>query len=106
MKRGRPWKSQIRQNVVEILYYLGKGYGYQISKIYQELYPAATQRVIYYHLRKGIQTKEIEMHSVEQEKGDFSWGTSVEKVYYSLGKEADPKGEKKVKEFIERRKVH
>ena len=105
MKRGRPLRSQIRQNIVEILHYLPKGYGYQISKVYQELFPRVTQRVIYYHLRKGIQTKEIVMHSVEHEKGDFSWGTSVEKVYYSLGTLADPKGERRVKEFLEKRKA-
>ena len=104
MKRGRLFKSQIRQNIIEILYYLGRGYGYQISKIYNAIFPQVTQRVIYYHLRKGSQIKEIEMHSVEKEVGDFSWGTSVEKVYYTIGQEAEPKGEKKVKDFLEKRK--
>ena len=32
MARGRPVKSLIRQNVVEILYIMGKGYGYDIYK--------------------------------------------------------------------------
>ena len=61
MGRGRPVKSQIRQNILEILHYLGKGYGYQISKVYNEIFPRVTQRVIYYHLKKGMQTKEISM---------------------------------------------
>lgn len=100
MVKGRPVKSQIRQNIVEILHYLGEGYGYQIAKMYNEIFPAVTQRSIYYHLRKGISTKEIEMPKIEQEKGNFSWGTMVEKKYYVLGKNAEPKGEKRVKEFL------
>ncbi len=104
MKRGRPVKSQIRQNVVEILSCLKKGYGYQISKIYNEVFPQVTQRSIYYHLRKGVLTKEIEVNNIEQEKGNFSWGPTVEKTYYSLGKSAEPKGNAKVKEFLNKLK--
>ena len=70
--------------------------------MYNEIFPAVTQRSIYYHLRKGILTKEIEMHKIEQEKGDFSWGSVVEKKYYVLGRNADPKGDKRVKAFISR----
>ncbi|MFH1276446.1 MAG: hypothetical protein ABIH82_05025 [Candidatus Woesearchaeota archaeon] len=102
MKKGRPVGSEIRQNILEILFFLGKGYGYQISKIYNEVFPEVTQRVIYYHLTKGIQTKEIEMHSIEQEKGNFSWGSEVEKKFYSLGEVAMPKGDLRVKEFLEK----
>lgn len=104
MKRGRPVKSQIRQNVLEILFHLGKGYGYQISKIYNEVFPKATQRVIYYHLKKGVQTKEIMVHKIEQEHGDFSWGNVVEKKYYTLGGRAEPKGDRRVEEFLKKGK--
>tara|TARA_Y100000034_G_scaffold99572_1_gene122441 strand:+ start:2481 stop:2798 length:318 start_codon:yes stop_codon:yes gene_type:complete len=104
MARGRPNKSIIRQNVVEILHYLRKGYGYQIAKIYNEVFPPVTQRSIYYHLRKGIQTKEIRVHKVELEEGDFSWGKMVEKIYYTLGENADPQGEGRVKKFLKNRK--
>lgn len=100
MKSGRPTKSAIRQNVVEILHHLGSGYGYEISKIYNEIFSKVTQRSIYYHLRKGIQTKEIAIHRVEQEKGDFSWGNLVEKTYYALGSQAHPQGNGQVKEFL------
>lgn len=99
-KKGRPLKSPIRQNIIEILYYLHKGYGYQISKLYQELFPKVTQRVIYYHLRKGIQTKEIEVHGIQKEEGNYSWGSTAEKIYYALGKNAQPKGDTRVKEFL------
>ena len=104
MKKGRPVKSAIRQNVVEIIYYLNNGYGYQICKIYNEVFPIVTQRSIYYHLRKGLSTKELKVHKIEQEKGDFSWGNMAEKVYYSLGKNAQPKGELRVKEFLQKYK--
>jgi hypothetical protein len=100
MTRGRPIKSQIRQNIIEILFYLGKGYGYEISKIYNEIFPQVTQRSIYYHLRKGTQTKEININKIKKESGDFSWGSSVEKIYYELGDNAKPKGETKVKDFL------
>jgi hypothetical protein len=100
MARGRPIKSQIRQNIIEILFYLGKGYGYEISKIYNEIFPQVTQRSIYYHLKKGTQTKEININKIKKESGDFSWGSSVEKIYYELGDNAEPKGENKVKDFL------
>ncbi len=102
MVKGRPIKSQIRQNMVEILYYLGEGYGYQIAKMYNEIFPKATQRSIYYNLRKGLLTKEMEVHKIKEEKGEFSWGNVVEKTYYTLGKNAEPKGEKRVKEYLDR----
>lgn len=100
--RGRPVRSPIRQNIIEILHFLKKGYGYQISKIYNQIFPAVTQRSVYYHLNKGVKTKEIVVHKIELEEGNFSWGSQAEKIYYTLGKEADPKGEKRVKEFLDK----
>ena len=100
MKRGRPTQSKIRQNIIEILYYLEQGYGYQIAKIYNEIFPEVTQRSIYYHLRKGVKINEINIIKIEQEEGDFSWGKMVEKIYYSLGEEASPKGDKRIKDFL------
>ena len=102
MPRGRPVKSQIRQNILEILYYLGKGYGYNISIIYKEIFPDVSQRSIYYHLRKGVQTQELEIEEIKEEKGDFSWGSRVEKVYYCLGKNAEVKVNLFVKKYFER----
>ena len=101
MIKGRPLKSQIRQNIVEVLYHLGEGYGYQVAKIYNDLFPSVTQRSIYYNLQKGVITKEIQVHKIEEEKGEFSWGSVVEKKYYSLGKNAQPKGDKRVKEYLD-----
>ncbi len=101
MKRGRPTKSIIRQNIIEILHYLDKGYGYEISKIYNAIFPKVTQRSIYYHLRKGVKINEIILHKIEQEQGNFSWGSLVEKIYYTVGQNAQPQGIPKVKEFLQ-----
>ena len=101
MKRGRPVGSAIRKNVIEILYHLEKGYGYEISKIYNEVFPKVTQRSIYYHLKKGVKLNEIAIHKIEEERGNFSWGPLAEKIYYSLGTNAQPQSNPKVKEFLQ-----
>ncbi len=95
MARGRPPNSRIRQNIVEILHVIGKGYGYQIHKFYQELYPPCTREVIYYHLHKGVVLEEFQIEEIKEEPGDYSWGKTVEKTYYVLGKNAMPKGDVK-----------
>ncbi len=105
MPRGRPIRSEIRQNIIEILYFIGEEYGYQVAKIYNEIFPGVTQRSVYYHLRKGVQTEELEVHKVKVEKGDYSWGDSVEKIYYALGPQAEPQGKKRVKKYLEQRKI-
>ena len=104
MKRGRPTKSAIRQNIVEILSVMGKGYGYQIHKVYKQIFPPCTREVVYYHLKKGVQLGEFAVEEVKQEKGDYSWGTVVEKTYYKLGPQAAPKGEPRVKDFFAKQK--
>ncbi|MBW3015104.1 hypothetical protein KY330_01665 [Candidatus Woesearchaeota archaeon] len=101
MARGRPVKSQIRQNIIEILYFLGKAYGYNIFKVYKEVYPKVTMRSIYYHLRKGIETGEIKVTNIKAEKGEYSWGDEAEKIYYSLGDGAAPRVDHRVKEFLD-----
>ncbi|MDP7179957.1 MAG: hypothetical protein QF824_01695 [Candidatus Woesearchaeota archaeon] len=104
MKRGRPIKSPIRQNMVEILYFLKKDYGYNIYKVYKSVFPEVTLRSIYYHLRKGVDLGEFKIQKVEKEKGDFSWGSEVEKIYYGLGPNAVTTGDPRVREFIEKLK--
>ena len=104
MPRGRPIKSAIRQNIVELLYFMKEGYGYDIYKIYREIFPAVTMRSVYYHLKKGVETKEFKVEAIKMEKGDYSWGESAEKVFYSLGKKAEPKIDKRVKKWVEKKK--
>ncbi len=102
--RGRPVKSEIRQNMIEILNVVGSTYGYKIHKFYNELFPSCTRENIYYNLRKGVKLGEFEIAEIKQEKGAYSWGTVVEKKYYKLGPNAHPRGDPRVKEFFEKLK--
>ena len=104
MPRGRPVSSQIRQNVVEILYFMGKGYGYEIFKVYREVFPKVTMRSIYYNLKKGLRTEEFKIEKIQKEKGNYSWGPEAEKIYYSLGNKASPKMDEKVKKYLDKNK--
>lgn len=88
MKRGRPVGSQIRIRMMTILHYLGEGYGYQIHKLYRMIYGECTREVVYYNLRKGVSVQEFVEVEVKREKGNYSWGDSVEKIYYALGPDA------------------
>ncbi|MBU1031278.1 MAG: hypothetical protein ABIC91_04150 [Nanoarchaeota archaeon] len=105
MTRGRPVGSNIRQNIVEILYFLKKAHGYKIFKIYRELFPKTSQRVIYYHLKKGSDLDEFKVSEVKKETGDYSWGDKAEKIYYSLGKNARPKVPKEVHDYFAKKKI-
>lgn len=102
MLKGRPPQSSIRQNMIEILLYLGQGYGYQIDKIYNQIFPKATRRVIYYHLKKGVDLGEFQVQRIKSESGDYSWGPTAQKIYYSLGQKAQPQGLKRIKEHLEK----
>ncbi len=104
--RGRPARSEIRQNIVDILYQSGPLYGYKIHRIYISIFPKITMRSVYYHLAKGQNTGEIEVDSVKKEKGEYSWGTEVEKTYYKLGRMAQPRENRRVKEFLSKKKVN
>ena len=100
---SRPFKSQIRQNIIEIINYLGPSYGYEIYKIYKAVYPKATLRVIYYHLKRGSDIGEFKIDKVERSKGEYSWGGESEKKIYALGSKAKPKGDHRVKEYLEKK---
>lgn len=103
-KRGRPTKSEIRQNMIEIVAVKGTAYGYEIHKIYCQIFKPCTRENIYYHLRKGVKLGEFAVHEVKQEKGNYSWGSIVEKIYYKLGPNAKPKGDARVRKFFEGKK--
>lgn len=101
MKRGRPVFSQVRANMVEILYVKGRAYGYELAKIYLDIYPKVTKRLFYYHLKKGLSLGEFVVEKVEKEEGEYSWGTVAEKIYYSLGENAEPRGDERVKDYFD-----
>ena len=58
-------------------------------------------RSIYYHLKKGLSLEEFKVEKIQVEKGDYSWGSSAEKVYYTLGKKAKPRIDERVKKYLE-----
>ena len=101
MKRGRPAFSQIRQRIVEILYVLGKSYGYEIYRIYLAVFPAISMRSIYYQLRRGVELGELEIDEITREQGEYSWGGEAEKIYYKLGPNANPQADERVRTYIE-----
>ncbi len=101
MKRGRPVQSDIRQNMVEVLFFLGEAYGYQIYKVYKKVFPPVTLRSMYYHLRKGTDLGEFVKLRTEKDQGDYSWGPSAERIIYKLGPQAKPKGDERVRQYIE-----
>ncbi len=101
MPRGRKPESKIRQNIVEILYFLKKSHGYGIYKIYRAVFPKATMRSIYYNLKKGYELEEFKIAEIKRESGDFSWGAHAEKIYYELGPNAKPKMNLDVKNYLQ-----
>lgn len=109
MARGRPPKSEVRQNLIEVLHVLKKGYGYELWKAYLEVFPAVSMRTIYYHLAKGTEYGLFRVKRVQVEPGDYSWGPDAEKVYYIVGPKAMPKKTARVrtalKEFLSERKA-
>lgn len=102
-KRGRPTRSVIRQNVVEILHYMGEGYGYQIYKAYKDIFAPVTLRVIYYHLAKGKDLGEFEVAGVKKTTGSYSWGPEAERIFYKLGPNAKPSMNPEVKAYFDKK---
>ena len=100
MPRGRPVHSIVRQNLVELLHYLGRGHGYDIYKLYLDLFPKTTLRSIYYNLKRGVDTGEFRVLKVEKEKGDYSWGGEVQHIYYALGDQAQPVGIARIERYL------
>lgn len=99
-KQGRPNGSRVRQNLIEILFRKKKAYGYELYKAYCGIFPEVTLRVVYYHLKKGASLGEFKIEEIKAEKGKYSWGDTSEKIYYSLGPQAKPAGDKRVDEFF------
>lgn len=86
--------------MIEILFYLGEAYGYQIYKVYKNVFPAVTLRSMYYHLKKGTDLGEFQKLRVDKDQGDYSWGPSAERIIYKLGPQAKPKGDSRVEEYV------
>ncbi|MCB9361811.1 hypothetical protein H6504_00105 [Candidatus Woesearchaeota archaeon] len=102
MKRGRPAFSQVRLNMVELLDAMGSAYGYEIARAYLDLFPKVSMRLFYYHLKKGVELGEFRVDKVKKAQGDYSWGTDVERIYYTLGDHAQPQGVERVRDYVKR----
>lgn len=103
MKRGRPTFSIVRQNLIDLFAKKGPSYGYEISKLYQEIFPKVTMRLLYYHLKKGTELKELKIDKIKKVKGDYSWGNSAEKIYYSLGENSNPKKNQQIENYYDKK---
>lgn len=101
--RGRPLGSNVRQNIINILFFLKEGYGNDIHRIYCEIFPRVSKNTMYYHLRRGAELDIFKVNRIVSEKGDFSWGGISEKTYYSNGSLASPNPDTKVIQYFNSR---
>lgn len=91
-KRGRKPNSEIRDNIVELIQFFGEGYGYDLYKKYVKAYGKISMRSVYYHLRKGVEIGTFRVKEIEHVEGNYSWGPKAERVVFSLGAQAAPRG--------------
>lgn len=101
-KKGRPPSSPVRQNIVEILNFMEHAHGYEISKHYNNIFPRVTQRLIYYHLKKGIEYGIFKIKKIEKVDSGYSWGPEAERILYELSEKARPSIKKEVKEYFDK----
>lgn len=100
-KLGRKPKSDIRTNLVELLFFIKEDYGYDLYKKYISVFDKKVSiRSIYYNLTKGVEIGIFRIKNIEQAHGDYSWGNNVQRVIFSLGKEANPRGLQEIYEKI------
>lgn len=102
MKVGRPQGSLTRDRLIDMLFVMGSATSYDLHKHYVVLFGKITQRNIYYHMRKGEASGIFEVDNIVDEKGDYSWGGVASKVYYKLGKMANPKINPDVKKYFDK----
>ncbi|MFP4118654.1 MAG: hypothetical protein ACLFTH_01210 [Candidatus Woesearchaeota archaeon] len=102
MARGRPRYSLVRERLKQLLYLLGPTTAYDAHKHYRELFAKTTRRNIYYQLSKGVDTGVFQIDKVEEEQGDYSWGSSSRKVYYRLAPKTTVTIEDRVKEYTDK----
>ncbi len=101
-KKGRPPSSQVRQNIIEILHFSGPLHGYEIAKHYNKIFPKVTQRLIYYHLKKGQEYEVFRVKKIEKVDSGYSWGSEAERILYELTPKAMPSLNKEVKKYFDR----
>lgn len=98
---ARPARSKVRDQLAEILYIAGKLTAYDAHKHFLAIFGKATQRNIYYQLRRGVEIGIFRVEDVVDEKGDYSWGSVSRKVYYELAPAASPQLNTQVKHYFD-----
>jgi hypothetical protein len=88
VRRGRPKGSRTRDRVGGILSVIERGTGYDVYRIYREVYGSITSRSIYYNLHQGVLLDDFELDEITVESGEYSWGGKAEKKYYKPGRKA------------------
>lgn len=98
-EKGRPTGSTVRDRMINILYHYDHLHGYKLHDIYESVYEEVSRRLIYYHLDKGVELGELKLHSVEEQRGEYSWGDKVQRKRYELGPNAEPSFDKRIKNY-------
>lgn len=99
MGKGRPSKSVVRDRLVEMLFIVGSMTAYDAYKHYLKLFGNVSQRNVYYQLERG-EALGIFSRDVVTEQGEYTWGSSAKKVYYSLTDKAKPHINKDVRDYF------
>ncbi|HII29680.1 hypothetical protein COT48_02785 [Candidatus Woesearchaeota archaeon CG08_land_8_20_14_0_20_47_9] len=97
---GRPVRSAVRENLVELLFFLGKSHGYQLYSLYCRVFPRVTRRAVYYQLKRGLELGFFRVSEVEIRPGNYSWGQTAERVVYALTDKVRPVGDARVKKQL------
>lgn len=98
--RGRKPSSDIRDRILQILSCMDKAYGYEIFDHYLALFPPVHMRSIYYHLRKAVNLNQAKVSEIKHAQGDYSWGPTAQRIYYSVSKDAQVVVSQEVKEYF------
>ncbi len=83
--KGRPVGNKMRKQIGVLLDKINYSYGYEIYKLYKELFGDTKIRNIYYNLKKGVLEGEYVLIEVKKELGNYTWGGETERVYYTTG---------------------
>ena len=101
-KRGRSLGSPIRDNLIELLHFIGPSYGYSLFKNYKKVWGNVSLRSIYHHLSKGVDLGLFEVKGVEKAKGEYSWGSGVQRTVYKLSSGTVAKKDPIIKETLKK----
>ena len=99
-RRGRAVGSAIRDNLIELLFHVKAAHAYALYQKYKKAFGPVNIRSVYYNLTKGKELGVFAVKKIEKVEGNFSWGTTVERIVYGLTEKAKPKGDQKIKEAL------